>query len=398
MLERELVRALRRFPVVALLGPRQAGKTTLAMMLQKAPSRDCVYVDLELPSDQAKLVDPEYYLRAHAKKLVILDEIQRLPMIFTVLRALVDEERRPGRFLILGSASGDLLRQSAESLAGRIDYHELTPFLLPEVTTGARGSSETVHRHWLRGGYPLSYLAGSIDSSRAWRRSFIRTYLERDIPQLGINVPAALLGRFWEMIAHWNGQLWNASVLASSLGISAPTVRRYLDILSSTFIVRQLQPLQRSTKKRLVKAPKVYLRDTGMLHEILRIADLDSLLGHPGAGASWEGFVVEQTLSLLPRDWAASFYRSHAGAELDLVLERPGKKPIGVEIKLSTSPRLTAGTHRAFEDTGCERGYVVIPPRGKHSDAAFPLGPRFTALSLPLWIEELKKLGRSRGR
>lgn len=384
--------------MVALIGPRQAGKTTLALMLYKAPTRDCVYLDLELPSDLAKLVDPELYLRTHARKLVILDEIQRRPDLFTVLRALVDEDRRPGRFLILGSASGDLLRQSAESLAGRIEYHELTPFLLPEVMSSAGGRSDVARRLWIRGAYPPSYLARSTGASRAWRQSFMRTYLERDLPQLGISTPAPLLGRFWEMLAHSHGQVWNASAIASSLGVSAPTVRRYVDVLSATFIVRQLQPFRRSLKRRLVKAPKTYLRDSGLFHELIRIPDEETLLGHPAAGASWEGFVLEQTLALVPRDWGSCFYRTHAGAELDLVLEPPRGSPIGVEAKLSSSPALTSGSHLALAAIRGRCGYVVIPSARGRRDEPFPLGGGFTALSLPLWIEELRRLTAPRRR
>jgi hypothetical protein len=394
----DVLSSLKQFPVVALLGPRQCGKTTLARSLQRAVGKPTVYLDLELPSDAARLSDPELYLRSLKSRLVVLDEIQRQPGLFQVLRALVDEDRRPGRYLLLGSASGELLRQSAESLAGRLEYMELTPFLLEEVlnAAGAMSMPAALHRLWLRGGYPLSYLAKSADASRRWRQSFIATYLERDIPQLGLGLPAVQLRRFWEMLAHLSGQIWNASRVASSLGVSAPTARRYLDVLEGTFIARQLQPYHPRSTKRLVKAPKVYLRDTGILHELLRIEDVEALLGHPAAGPSWEGFVIEQTLSRLPRDWSAHFYRTHAGTEIDLVLVRPRGRPIAVEIKLSSAPRITAGTLRGMEELRCERGYVVVPPGHRGDDSPFPIHAHVDVISLPRWIGELARLARGK--
>jgi predicted AAA+ superfamily ATPase len=396
----EIIEALKRFPVVALLGPRQCGKTTLAKALQRSVRKPTVYLDLELPSDRSKLADPELFLRSLRNRLVILDEIQRVPDLFPLLRALIDEHRHPGRYLILGSASGDLLRQSSETLAGRIEHFELTPFFLAELASaaGTPAPAETLWRLWVRGGYPTSYLAPSLEESRRWRRAFITTYLERDVPQLGIGIPAAQLRRFWEMLAHLSGQLWNASHVASSLGVSAPTARRYFDVLTSTFVSRQLQPYHPLSPRRLVKAPKVYLRDSGILHELLRAGSLEDLLGHPAAGPSWEGFVIEQTLPLLPRDWVAYFYRAHSGAEIDLLLSPPSAEPVGVEIKLSTSPTVTAGTLRALEDCKCKRAYVVVPPRGSEADEPYPLRENLTVIPLTAWIVEVQRLTAAKRR
>ncbi|KFZ44540.1 ATPase, partial [Smithella sp. D17] len=304
-----ILKSLKTYPVVGILGSRQVGKTTLAKAIKEMVRTDAIYLDLELPSDLNKLQDAELYLRQFEKSLVIIDEIQRMPSLYPLLRALVDQNRIGGRFLILGSASPELIRHSSESLAGRIIYHELTPLNLFETDAGK------LKNLLLRGGYPNSYLAKNDDESFIWRESYIKTYLERDIPQLEIHIPAMQLRRFWTMLAHSHGQLWNASKIAGSLGISAPTVRRYLDILESTFIVRQLQPYHNNTKKRLIKSPKVYIRDSGLNHALLRIKTLDDLTGHPSVGASWEGFVIEQIVSLLPENSQYYFYRSNAGAE-----------------------------------------------------------------------------------
>jgi len=309
--------SLQNSPAVGLVGPRQVGKTTLARSLgEEFPG--AAYLDLERPSDLAKLHDPESYLTRHVGSLVILDEAQRMPELFPVLRALIDEDPRNGRFLVLGSASPDLARQASESLAGRILNHELTGFVLAEIGS----DREALDRSWLRGGFPRSYLAGTDDASLQWREGFVQTFLERDIPGLGIRVPAPALRRFWGMLAHAHGQTWNASTLAGALGITGKTARHYLDILSETFVVRQLQPYHSNLGKRLVKSPKVYLRDSGLLHALLHIESLEDLLGHPILGASWEGWVVEQIIGALPRGCESFYYRSHAGAEVDLVVER----------------------------------------------------------------------------
>jgi len=347
--------SLSSFPAVVLLGPRQVGKTTLAKIAANARA-DSLYLDLERPSDLAKLTDPELFLTRHANQLIVLDEIQRQPELFSVLRALIDAQRTPGRFLLLGSASPQLLRQSSESLAGRIRFHELAPFDVSEV----QPTHTQLQDFWLRGGYPLSWLAQSDAASFEWRESFIATHLERDIPSFGIRIPGTTLRRFWQMLAHLHGQLWNASRLAAGFGVSAPTVQHYLDILEATYMVRRLPPLQANLGKRLVKSPKVYLRDSGMLHALLNIASLNDLAGHPIVGASWEGWVLEQIAQLLDPSWQLSFYRTASGAEMDIVAER-GNRKIGFEIKFSSAPKVSKGFWSAMSDLQLEQAYVVAP-------------------------------------
>lgn len=357
---------LNQFPAVALLGPRQAGKTTLAEQI--AAGRPSVYLDLENPADREKLTDAALYLSGHEDKLVILDEVQRAPELFQTLRGLIDKGRRrglkAGRLLLLGSASIDLLRQSGESLAGRIAYVELGPFNMLEADGDAR---ETL---WVRGGFPDSFLAESDQASAIWRGNFIRTYLERDIPQIGPRVPAETLRRFWTMLAHVQGGTLNAAQLARGLGVDGKTVARYLDLLVDLLLVRRLPPLHANVGKRLVKSPKVYVRDSGIVHTLLGLDDRDAVLGHPVAGGSWEGFVVENLLSVAPERVNASFYRTSAGAEIDLVLEMPGGKLWAVEIKRGLAPKLDKGFHHAREDLKPERCFVVYSgeeryPKGK---------------------------------
>lgn len=350
--------SLARFPAVVLLGARQVGKTTLARSLV---TNDVLYLDLERPSDAAKLQDAESYLTSVADRLVVIDEVQRMPDLFPLLRALIDDDRRPGRYLLLGSASPALRRQSSESLAGRVAYLELTPLTLDEV--GA--TAENQLKLHLRGGFPDSFLAPSDRASLEWRQSFIRTFLERDLPQLGITIPAEQLRRFWLMLAHLHGQLWNASQLGNSLGLSAPTMRRYLDILSDTFMVRILHPYHVNLKKRLVKTPKTYLRDCGLLHALLGIESLDGLFGHPVAGASWEGMVLEHLIVHAGHDVQPYFYRTVAGAELDLVLESASGLR-GYEVKFGQSPRVTKGYHHALEDLALTQGTVVYSGRDSY--------------------------------
>ena len=354
-LQGSVVDSLKTYPVVGLTGSRQVGKTTLAKTVRDVARSDAVYLDLELPSDWNKLQDAELYLRQFEDTLVIIDEIQKMPALFPLIRALVDRKRVPGRFLILGSASPALIRQSAESLAGRIIYHELAPLNLFE--TGWNAYQELL----LRGGYPESYLAKNDGESFTWRESYIRTYLEMDIPQLGIRVPAAQLRRFWSMLAHSHGQLWNGNKIAASLGVSGPTVRHYLDILEDTFVVRQLPPYHANVKKRLIKAPKVYIRDTGLLHTLLGIRTFDTLQGHPSLGNAWEGFVIEQIVGLLPETREVFFYRTNAGAEIDLLFFDRQNRPVAVEIKYSLSPKVSRGFWNAMEDLSCGNGFVVYP-------------------------------------
>lgn len=356
--------SLAEFPAVALLGPRQAGKTTLARIAANARPGS-LYLDLERPSDLAKLADPELFLSRHAGQLVVLDEIQRQPELFAVLRALIDEKRVAGRFLLLGSASPQLLRQASESLAGRISFHELAPFDASEINP----SHAELQNFWLRGGYPLSWLAKSDTASFAWRESFITTHLERDIPSFGIRIPGTTLHRFWRMLAHLHGQLWNASRLAAGFGVSAPTVQHYLDILEATYMLRRLPPLQANLGKRLVKSPKVYLRDSGILHALLGITSLNDLAGHPIVGASWEGWVLEQIAQLIGSQWQLSFYRTASGAEIDIIAER-GKRKIGFEIKFSSAPAPTKGFWLAMNDLKLEQAYIIAPV-----ESGYPLAP-----------------------
>lgn len=364
MINRRLLPAiehsLAEFPAVALLGPRQAGKTTLARIVANERPGS-LYLDLERPSDLAKLADPELFLSRHAGQLVVLDEIQRQPELFAVLRALIDERRVPGRFLLLGSASPQLLRQASESLAGRISFHELAPFDVSEIAP----SHIELQNLWLRGGYPLSWLAKSDTASFAWRESFIATHLERDIPSFGIRIPGATLHRFWQMLAHLHGQLWNASRLAAGFGVSAPTVQHYLNILEATYMLRRLPPLQANLGKRLVKSPKVYLRDSGILHALLGITSLNDLAGHPVVGASWEGWVLEQIAQLIDTQWQLSFYRTASGAEIDIIAER-GKRKTGFEIKFSSAPSPAKGFWLAMNDLKLEQAYIVAPVESRY--------------------------------
>ncbi|HEY6989354.1 MAG TPA: ATP-binding protein [Bryobacteraceae bacterium] len=354
---------LDRFPSVALLGPRQVGKTTLAEDMADELSHKAVYVDLELPSDRAKLSDPELYFAAHEKQLVILDEIHRAPGIFQTLRSIIDQRRRKGRrtqqFLFLGSASIDLLKQSTESLAGRIAYLELTPFLITEIDGE---DPKLANRLWVRGGFPDSYLALDDASSFEWRRAFIQTYLARDLPALGPRLPIETVHRFWQMLAHSQGQLLNASRLASGLGVSGQTVARYLDTLVDLLLVRRLSPWSANGSKRLVRSPKVYVRDSGVAHALLMIPDLETLLGHPVAGPSWEGFVIENLIAAAPQDSKAWFYRTAEGAEIDLLLELGAAGRWAIEVKRSLSdPKPSKGFHFASDDAKATRRLVVYP-------------------------------------
>ena len=371
---------LASFPVVALLGPRQVGKTTLAFQLAEALDRPTTYLDLERPSDASKLASPELYLDSHRGGLVILDEVQRQPELFQVLRSLVDERGRggepTGHFLVLGSASRDLLRQSSETLAGRIAYLELRPFALEEVAA-SEGGADVQERLWLRGGFPRSFLARTDQESWDWRASFAATFLERDLPQLGLRLPAVQLRRLWSMLAHGQSDPLNAARLAAGLGISGNAVRRYLDVLTDLFMVRQLPPWSGNSRKRLVRAPRVYVRDSGLVHVLATVPDRETLLGHPLCGPSWEGFVIESLLGRMPDTWCASYYRTSAGAELDLVLEGPGGDTIAVEIKRSLAPKVGRGFHLAMEDVGASRG-VFVMPRGER----YPLGPGIEAVGL----------------
>jgi len=369
-------KALGRQAAVALIGPRQVGKTTLAHEIAKS-SGDALYLDLEAREDREKLNDPALFLRAYEDRLIILDEIHRAPELFSVLRGLIDQGRRRGlrhgRFLILGSASIDLLRQSGESLAGRIAYVEMGPLDALE----AKGTNARLSTLWVRGGFPDSYLARSDAESLAIREDFIRTYLERDVPQFGPRIPAETLERLWTMLAHNQGALLNSSRLASGLSISAPTITRYIDLLVDLLLVRRLSPLHGNLGKRLVKSPKVYVRDSGVLHALLRILDHNELSGHPVVGTSWEGFVIENLLSVAPPRTQAGFYRSGAGAEIDLVLELPKHGRWAIEIKHSLAPRLEKGFHIACDDIAPKRRFVVYSGEDR-----YPISPLVEAIGV----------------
>lgn len=375
------LQALEEVPAVCLLGPRQVGKTTLALAV--AEQREVVYLDLESEQDRAKLYAPEAYLSNHLDKLVILDELHRMPGLFPLLRGLIDKARRQGRrtglYLLLGSTSLGLLRQSGESLAGRVRYLELTPFFVLEPT-GA-----PVERLWLRGGFPESLLAASDAQSLRWRLDFIRTYLERDIPQFGPRLPAETMRRFWVMLAHRQGALLNSSEFARSLGIDVRTVNRYVDLLVDLMVVRRLPPWHANVAKRLVKAPRLYVRDSGLVHALLGIGDLEGLLAHPIAGASWEGFVLENLAASAPEGTELYFYRTSGGAEIDLLLILPGGERWAVEIKRSLTPRPDRGFHSACHDVTPSRRFLVYPGRER-----FPLGSGIEAIALSDLASELQ--------
>ena len=370
---------LTRFPAVAVLGPRQVGKTTLARRIVQELGAAAVYLDLELPSHRAKLSDPELYFSSQEDRLVVLDEIQRVPGLFEVLRGVIDERRRQGRrhrqFLLLGSASIDLLQQSSETLAGRIAYSELTPLLAEEVATKKRGDRD---RLWLRGGFPDSFLAADEAASVEWREEFIGTYLERNIPLLGPRIPAETLRRFWTMLAHEQGTLLNAASVAGAIGVSGQTVGRYLDLMVDLLLVRRLPPWSKNAGKRLVRSPKVYVRDSGLVHALLGLRDLDAVLGHPVTGGSWEGFVIENRLAAAPSGTAACFYRTAVGAEIDLVLDLPPKERWAIEIKRSSAPVLSKGFYLGCGDIKATRRMVVHA-----GEDTFGLGDGVEAVSLP---------------
>lgn len=382
----QIVEALDRQAAVAIIGPRQVGKTTLA--LEIARDRKSLYLDLESLSDRNKLSDPELFLKSYEDTLVILDEIHRVPELFQSLRGLIDQGRRrgkkTGRFLILGSASIDLLRQSGESLAGRIEYVDMGPFNAMEVAN----KEKELTKLWVRGGFPDSFLAKNDVDSLKLRKSFIRTYLERDVAQFGPRIPAESLERLWTMLAHAQGTLLNASKMASGLMISAPTVTTYIDLLSDLLLVRRLSPFHGNVSKRLVKSPKVYVRDSGLLHALLGIRDFNELSGHPVVGNSWEGFVIENLLAAAPEGTIASFYRTAAGAEIDLVLELPGRDGLwAIEIKRGVAPRIERGFHLACDDIKPNRKFVIYS-----GNSDYLLSPGLEAVSLKSLMDRLAGL------
>lgn len=386
----KLLRLLQQFPAVGLLGPRQAGKTTLAFA-QKEFYPNALYLDLELPSAQRQLDDPEAFLMAHAQQLVILDEVQRMPELFSILRGVIDQRRRmnqaSGQFLLLGSATGVLLQQSSESLAGRVAYVEL-PALQASEVFGTQASVADLNALWVRGGFPLSWLASSDADSMTWREVFITTYLEKDIPALGPRIPATTLRRLWTMLAHHQGELLDQSKLASALAISGQTVSRYIDLLCDLMLVRRLPAWHGNVGKRLIRSPKVYVRDSGLVHALLGLPHLDAVLGHPVAGSSWEGFVVEQLVIAAPSA-QASFYRTSNGAEVDLVLTFRNQQTWVIEVKRSSAPTVSRGFHQAAVDLGAARKLLVAPV-----EQTYPMKENIEVvdmLTAVRWVSEQEK-------
>lgn len=383
ILESRLRRLLRTFPAVGLLGPRQVGKTTLAQTI--AQNADNLYLDLENPVDLEKLTDARGYLQARQGRLVVLDEVQRAPGLFQVLRGVIDERIRhgeqAGQFLLLGSASMELLRQSGESLAGRIAYIELSSLDIREV------GPEDQDRLWARGGFPRAFLADDDEASAVWREQFIRTYLERDVPAHGPRIPAETLRRFWTMLAHGQGGLPNAASLAGSLAVDGKTVAKYLDLMVDLLLVRRLPPFHANVRKRLVKSPKVYVRDSGIVHTLLRLDDEESVLGHPVAGMSWEGFALETLIRAAPDRTRASFYRTATGVEIDLILELPRNRLWAIEFKRGLAPKVNRGLWTAVEDLEPDRTFVVYS-----GDERYPMTRGVEAIGLREMAFELAAL------
>ena len=370
----QLTRSLADFPVVTMLGPRQVGKTTLARQLAAQWDGPVRSFDLGDPDDQARLADPAFVLRP-LTGLVVLDEIQMRPDLFPLLRVLADRPHAPARFLVLGSAAPELLRHTAETLAGRVAFHELDGLALDEIAS-AKVGADWLDSRWMRGGFPRALLAKDLAASRAWREAFIRTYLERDLPQLGINLPAITLRRFWTMLAHYHGQTWNGSELARAMGVSDKTVSRYLDILEGTFMAFRLPPWHTNIGKREVKSPKVYVADTGILHTLLGVSRLDELLAHPKCGTSWEGFMLHEIIRRTgARRGEAFFWSVHTGAELDLLIHRGGRR-LGFEFKLTRSPKVTASMRSSLDVLSLDHLYVVCHGEGE----PWPLSEGITAV------------------
>lgn len=382
-LETTVTRYLEVFPAVVILGPRQCGKSTLVKMLANKPEAFLI-LDLQNYEDLHKLSDPNLFFESNREALICLDEIQQMPELFPALRSAIDKHRRNGRFLLLGSASQELNVKSAESLAGRVGLTELTPFLINEVLDEA---GFTLQRYWLRGGFPESYLSRDDAGSMLWLDNFIRTYVERDIPRLGLQISALQLRRFLQMCAHNQGQLLNASRLGESMGLTHPTIRRYIDLLEQTYILRTLQPFEANVKKRLVKSPKVYVRDQGILHRLLLIHDFNNLMGNPVFGPSWEGMVIENIIANMP-GWSPYFYRTATGNEIDLLLVQ-GNRMIAVECKASAAPKVPKGFWGALDDIKPDFAFVIAPVGG----GPYPLNEQVTVAGLPDGISLIQRAG-----
>jgi len=386
--ESEIRQLLEEFPAVGVLGPRQVGKTNLAQTVANSFKPELIYLDLESPSDRTKLNEPEAYFELHKGNLIILDEVQRVPELFQILRGVIDRQRREGhrtgQFLILGSASLDLLQQASESLAGRIAYKELSGLTVSEIS---QVEGVTQDQLWLRGGFPDSFLARSDEASLRWRMNFISTYLERDVPQFGARIPANSLRLLWTMLAHNQGAQLNIAQLGANLGVAATTAKRYLELLEDLLLIRSLRPWAGNIGKRLVRSPKVYIRDSGLMHALLNLATLDDTLGHPTIGASWEGFVIENLLSCLPVGVTPWYYRTAAGAEIDLILELSAQEKYAIEIKRSLAPTVSKGFHLGCEDIQATKRFIVYPGKER-----FPSSNGVNVLPLAEMMEEIRHM------
>jgi uncharacterized protein len=376
----DILDSLTYFPVAGILGPRQVGKTTLAQQLQPHISRPCLYLDLESEEDMEKLKNPQPYLKSHQDKCVIIDEIQLLPRLFPLLRALIDQERVPARFMILGSASPSLIRQSSETLAGRIAYTELAPLSLSEISSTAI----TQEYHWYMGGFPDALLAKSELTGKKWLQNFLTTFLEKDLRALGYEISSLTLGRLYRMVAHFHGQILNVHTISQSLGVTNPTVSKYLDLVEGGFMIRRIAPYYVNLGKRLVKSPKIYFRDSGLLHQLSSIPTYEDLLGHPIVGASWEGYVIEQIHRAVLGNWQFYYYRTYSGAEVDLVVINPRGKMICIEIKYSITPSISKGFYQSVEDLKPHYQYVIIPS----SNESYFLKDKLKVCSLSTFLKE----------
>jgi hypothetical protein len=387
-IQERLYGAIEAMPVVALLGPRQVGKTTLAIEVSHRVKKKASYLDLESDSDFNKLADAEAYLKRFSDELLVIDEVQRKPDLFRIIRGIVDARKRKGEkaghFLLLGSSSRELLQKSSESLAGRIRYLELTPFTTSELYQ-AEGEPFDLEKKWLRGGFPDSYLASSNQDSWLWRSDFISTYMERDLPSMGVNIAPPILKRFWKMLAHYNGNQINHSELGRSLELSHTTIKSHLDVLTDFYMVRQLSPWSGNIKKRLVKTPKIYLRDSGILHSLLGLSNIEAILSHPAMGASWEGFVIESILNILNNQWTYSYYRTATQIEIDLVLQTPQQEVWAIEIKKSTAPKLGRGFFEACNDIKATHKFIV-----NANNESYPLNNGVEVIGLLDFLKMLK--------
>ncbi len=378
-IEKKLLTTINNFPATGIIGPRQVGKTTLAKQLIKKIEKEALYIDIENPRDRVKLSDPVLFFENNIDKCIIIDEIQLMPELFSILRPMIDMKREPGRFIILGSASPILLRQSSQSLAGRIAYIELSGFNMLELDPGSQ------NERWLKGGFPDAFLSKDTEIWQQWLDNFIRTYINTDLPILGLDINRNTIRNLWTMLSHVNAQVVNYSNIARSLSVSSTTLKKYIDFLENAFLIRQLQPFYLNIKKRIVKAPKVYLRDTGILHNLLNIYSPNELEGNPLKGNSWEGFVIEQVLQILGSSYESYFYRTHQGAECDLVLTKSSKPIYAIEIKLSAAPTLTRGNKIAFEDIGAAKNFIIVP-----ESEEYQLSENISVCGLRCFLEQIK--------